>query len=92
MPLHPYTAALIESIPHPDGSGWLPEPLEGEVPDPARPPAGCRFHPRCPYAFERCRAESPPLVEVEPGRSVACWLQEPGSPRPLQPVATMVDG
>lgn len=78
-PLHPYTEALIEAIPRADGKGWLPESLPGEVPDPARPPAGCRFHPRCPYAFDRCRTEAPPLVEITAGRSVACWLHEPGS-------------
>lgn len=77
-PLHPYTEALIEAIPRADGGGWLPEALPGEVPDPAHPPAGCRFHPRCPYAFDRCRAESPPLVEIRDGRRVACWLHEPG--------------
>ena len=76
-PLHPYTEALIEAIPRADGSGWLPESLPGEVPDPARPPAGCRFNPRCPYAFDRCRAEAPPLVEVADARQVACWLHEP---------------
>jgi peptide/nickel transport system ATP-binding protein len=75
-PMHPYTEALIGAIPRADGSGWLPEALPGEVPDPARPPAGCRFHPRCPYAFERCRTDSPPLVEVAGGRSVACWLHD----------------
>jgi len=78
-PLHPYTEALIEAIPRADGSGWLPEALPGEVPDPAHPPAGCRFHPRCPYAFERCRTEPPPLVEIVDGRQVACWLHERGS-------------
>jgi peptide/nickel transport system ATP-binding protein len=78
-PLHPYTEALIEAIPRADGSGWLPESLPGEVPDPAHPPAGCRFHPRCPYAFERCRTDSPPLVEIVGGRHVACWLHEPGA-------------
>jgi oligopeptide/dipeptide ABC transporter ATP-binding protein len=67
-------------VPHPDGSGFLPEALPGEVPDPARPPSGCRFHPRCPYAFDRSRSEEPPLVEVAPGRSAACWLQLPGEP------------
>ena len=77
-PFHPYTEALIEAIPRADGGGWLPEALTGEVPDPARPPAGCRFHPRCPYAFDRCRSESPPLVEIRQGRSVACWLHSPG--------------
>ncbi len=77
-PMHPYTEALIGAIPRADGSGWLPEALPGEVPDPARPPAGCRFHPRCPYAFERCRTDSPPLVAVTGGRSVACWLHDAG--------------
>jgi oligopeptide/dipeptide ABC transporter ATP-binding protein len=74
LPLHPYTEALIAAVPHPDGSGFLPEALPGEVPDPARPPAACRFHPRCPYAFDRCRVETPPLEEVRAGREAACWL------------------
>jgi oligopeptide/dipeptide ABC transporter ATP-binding protein len=78
-PMHPYTEALIEAIPRADGSGWLPEALPGEVPDPARPPDGCRFHPRCPYAFERCRTEPPPLIEIVDGRQVACWLHERGA-------------
>lgn len=77
-PLHPYTEALIEAIPRADGSGWLPEGLPGEVPDPAHPPAGCRFHPRCPYAFDRCRTDSPLLVEIADSRRVACWLHERG--------------
>ena len=76
-PLHPYTRALIEAIPHPDGSGKLPEALTGEIPDPAHPPVGCRFHPRCPVAFDRCRVEAPPLVEVATEREVACWLYAP---------------
>src|SRR5204862_3456926 len=80
LPLHPYSEALIGAIPHPDGSGFLPEALPGEVPDPARPPSGCRFHPRCPYAFERCPVEDPALTPVAPGRSVACWLQVDGRP------------
>lgn len=79
-PLHPYTEALIGSIPRADGKGWLPESLPGEVPDPSRPPAGCRFHPRCPYAFERCRTEDPALTLVAEKRMVACWLHEPGRP------------
>jgi oligopeptide/dipeptide ABC transporter ATP-binding protein len=76
-PLHPYTEALIEAIPRADGSGWLPESLPGEVPDPARPPQGCRFNPRCPYAFDRCRTEAPPLADIQKGRRVACWLYGP---------------
>jgi oligopeptide/dipeptide ABC transporter ATP-binding protein len=75
LPLHPYSEALIGSIPHPDGSGFLPEALPGEVPDPGRPPPGCRFHPRCPYAFDRCRVEEPRLVRLADGRAAACWLQ-----------------
>jgi peptide/nickel transport system ATP-binding protein len=77
-PLHPYTEALIEAIPRADGKGWLPESLPGEVPDPARPPEGCRFHPRCPYAFERCKTEAPPLIAVSAERRAACWLQDEG--------------
>ena len=80
MPLHPYTEALIRAVPHPDGSGLLPEALPGEVPDPSRPPSGCRFHPRCPYAFERCRVETPALVALADGRATACWLQPAGAP------------
>ncbi|MFN2627147.1 MAG: oligopeptide/dipeptide ABC transporter ATP-binding protein [Gaiellaceae bacterium] len=77
LPLHPYTEALIGAVPHADGVGLLPEALPGEVPNPANPPAGCRFHPRCPYAFARCVGEEPPLVPVADGRTAACWLQEP---------------
>ena len=73
-PIHPYTEALIRAIPHADGAGFMPEALPGEVPDPARPPQGCRFHPRCPLAFDRCSVEHPPLEEVAAGRLAACWL------------------
>ena len=83
LPLHPYSEALIRAIPHPDGSGLLPEALPGEVPDPRSPPSGCRFHPRCPYAFDRCIEETPPLVPLAEGRAAACWLQPVGAiPRP----------
>ena len=79
QPLHPYSESLINAIPHPDGSGFLPESLPGEVPDPAQPPTGCRFHPRCPYAFARCSIDEPPLVALAGGRTAACWLQPEGS-------------
>jgi peptide/nickel transport system ATP-binding protein len=79
LPLHPYSEALIRAVPHPDGSGFLPEALPGEVPDPGRPPSGCRFHPRCPYAFDRCSEEEPPLVAMVDGRLAACWLQPAGA-------------
>jgi oligopeptide/dipeptide ABC transporter ATP-binding protein len=84
LPLHPYTEALIGAVPHPDGRGFLPEALPGEVPDPAHPPAACRFHPRCPYAFERCLREDPPLLRVASRRTAACWLQAEGAP-PARP-------
>ncbi|HCF99760.1 MAG TPA: ABC transporter ATP-binding protein [Chloroflexi bacterium] len=80
-PLHPYTKALLAAIPKADGSGTLPEAPRGEVPDPARPPSGCRFHPRCPVAFERCPVDRPSLIAQTSGRKVACWLYpaEPSS-------------
>jgi len=79
-PLHPYTEALIAAIPKPDGKGVLPKAPVGEIGDPANPPSGCRFHPRCPYARQKCSTETPPLREVAPGRKVACWLHEPNRP------------
>jgi oligopeptide/dipeptide ABC transporter ATP-binding protein len=80
MPLHPYTEALIRAVPHADGAGSLPESLPGEVPNPAQPPSGCRFHPRCPYAFDRCPREVPELLPVAERRSAACWLQTGDGP------------
>jgi oligopeptide/dipeptide ABC transporter ATP-binding protein len=79
-PAHPYTEALTAAVPRPDGAGVLPESLPGEVPDPAHPPSGCRFHPRCPYAFDRCPVEEPPLMPLTNDRAAACWLQTPGEP------------
>ncbi|MET8161135.1 ABC transporter ATP-binding protein [Sphaerisporangium sp. NPDC005289] len=70
-PRHPYTQALLRAIPEPDGLGRLPEELPGDVPDPADPPSGCRFHPRCPVAMDVC-AEKEPAFEP-----VACWLHPP---------------
>ena len=85
-PQHPYTQALIAAIPTADGSGHLPEALPGEVPDPANPPSGCRFHPRCPHVFERCPTEEPPLYVVGPDRRAACFLRDPAESHvPLTP-------
>jgi peptide/nickel transport system ATP-binding protein len=75
-PMHPYTQALIEAIPHADGAGDLPVALTGEIPDPARPPSGCRFHPRCRYVMDRCKTDVPQLIAKGGGRQVACWLHE----------------
>ena len=72
-PLHPYTRALLSAAPKPDPDTRMDRIiLEGEVPNPANPPSGCHFHPRCAYATQRCRQEAPPLREIG-GRSVACW-------------------
>jgi len=71
--LHPYTQALIASIPIPDPKFRKDRKgIEGEVPSPTNPPKGCRFHPRCTMATPRCREEEPMMVEVEPGHFVAC--------------------
>ncbi|HEY0415522.1 MAG TPA: ABC transporter ATP-binding protein [Gaiellaceae bacterium] len=80
LPAHPYSEALIAAVPRADGGGVLPVALPGEVPDPAHPPSGCRFHPRCPYAFDRCPVDEPPLLALAGGRGSACWLQQEGRP------------
>jgi oligopeptide/dipeptide ABC transporter ATP-binding protein len=72
-PLHPYTQALISAVPEPDPSIQSRRiVLQGEIPSPIAPPAGCRFHTRCPRAEERCRREIPAFREAEPGRFVRC--------------------
>jgi oligopeptide/dipeptide ABC transporter ATP-binding protein len=74
-PLHPYTQILKASVPVPDPrAAWEPPVLAGESPSPIEVPAGCRFHPRCPFAEARCRSEVPVLREVEPGHHAACHL------------------
>lgn len=74
-PQHPYSEALIGAVPRADGSGTLPVFLEGEVPDPAAPPTGCRFHPRCPIAEDRCSTDDPTLERIGPDHTVACLLR-----------------
>jgi len=79
-PLHPYTRALLQAIPIPDPSRARErQALHGDLPSPAQPPPGCRFHTRCPSAVEACPRIEPPLVEVSPGHWVACHLH-PGDP------------
>jgi oligopeptide/dipeptide ABC transporter ATP-binding protein len=73
-PAHPYTQALIAAVPRHDGSRTLPQALEGEVPDPSRPPSGCRFHPRCPVRVERCFHDEPALEPVGTSHRVSCWV------------------
>jgi peptide/nickel transport system ATP-binding protein len=78
-PLHPYTEALLSAVPKPDprlrGSRARIR-LGGEIADPAQPPSGCYFHPRCRYAQDRCASETPELREAAPGRKVACHFAE----------------
>jgi oligopeptide/dipeptide ABC transporter ATP-binding protein len=80
-PRNPYTQALVSVSPSPDppsdGERAQRTILHGETPDAAHIPTGCRFHPRCPSAFDRCRVEEPPLFDVGGGQSAACWLAEP---------------
>jgi peptide/nickel transport system ATP-binding protein len=72
-PRHPYTAALLAAVPEPDprvrGKRIV---LQGEVANPASPPSGCYFHPRCPYAIDRCRTHTPAWQEISPGHFVGC--------------------
>ena len=76
-PLHPYTEALLAAVPVPNPAARRKRIiLAGDVPSPIKLPAGCRFHTRCPYAFDRCRVEEPALTEVLPAHRVACHLRE----------------
>ena len=76
QPLHPYTEALLSAVPVPDPKTRRKRIiLKGDVPSPSRPPPGCHFHTRCPYAEARCRSEAPALREIAPGRHVACHLR-----------------
>jgi oligopeptide/dipeptide ABC transporter ATP-binding protein len=76
QPQHPYTEALLSAVPVPDPKAARKRIiLKGDVPSPTQPPPGCRFHTRCPYAFERCREEEPVVKELRPGHFAACHLR-----------------
>ena len=89
-PHHPYTRALVGVSPSPDPIDDVTRAnryiLKGETPNAAAIPAGCRFHPRCPLVFDRCRVEEPPLFDVGDGQQAACWLAEGGRELPMFPV------
>ncbi len=96
-PLHPYTISLLSAIPIPDPEverARKPILLVGDLPSPANPPSGCRFHTRCPYVQDtRCRDEAPPLRELDPGHTVAChWAEQirSGELQPKQRLAEFV--
>ncbi|MDO5656711.1 MAG: ATP-binding cassette domain-containing protein [Paracoccus sp. (in: a-proteobacteria)] len=77
-PLHPYTQALLDQIPRIDSGARAFTPIKGEIPSPLNPPSGCHFHPRCPMAGPRCRAEVPRLIETS-ARAAACHLHDGGT-------------
>lgn len=88
-PAHPYTQLLVRSAPDPDDLGTRARGAHGEAPSLVRPPAGCRFHPRCPFAVELCRTQVPPLLDVPGGRDpehprrAACWGYADRPDRPV---------
>jgi peptide/nickel transport system ATP-binding protein len=77
-PLHPYTQGLMRAIPMIDRPLERLETIPGSVPDLIYPPSGCRFHPRCPFAFEKCKLEKPELLNAGKGHGVACHLYGEG--------------
>jgi oligopeptide/dipeptide ABC transporter ATP-binding protein len=76
-PAHPYTRALLESIPRMGDPHQRLTAIDGQPPDLAAPPGGCAFHPRCPKIMDRCRTEEPPRFEIAAGQSARCWLAAP---------------
>jgi peptide/nickel transport system ATP-binding protein len=72
-PLHPYTQALLNSVPKVEQRDALAT-IPGTVPNLVKPPSGCRFHPRCPHAMEICKRQKPPVTEYKPGHTVSCHL------------------
>ncbi len=84
-PLHPYTRSLLAAVPEPERGTAQRQTFSvaaGEPPSPMSPPSGCRYHPRCPLAAERCRLAAPPLDTRRPGHAVACWFADPDPATP----------
>jgi len=92
-PQHPYTRMLLDAIPDLDMSGRPRTPVAGEVPNPLDPPAGCAFHPRCPWANERCKRERPEFKSAPNGAMVACHaVEERRLPEPRAAAAPVLPG
>lgn len=79
---HPYAQALLAEVPRLDQRKRTFAPIKGEIPSPIDPPPGCHFHPRCPFAMDRCRIEAPKLRRISPGRMSACHLNDGEAGRP----------
>jgi oligopeptide/dipeptide ABC transporter ATP-binding protein len=93
-PLHPYTRALLDSIPSPDPEAArkpADSAIRGEPPSPIHPPSGCRFRTRCPRAQDRCAAEEPLMRELGGGHSVACHFPLSRPARPAARVAAQTE-
>ncbi len=78
-PAHPYTQALLESIPRVGDNRKRLTAIDGQPPDPSAPPPGCAFHPRCPKIMDRCRTEAPPEFRVADAQTSRCWLSAPAN-------------
>ncbi|MEQ8249647.1 MAG: ABC transporter ATP-binding protein [Oceanibaculum nanhaiense] len=77
-PRHPYTKLLLDTIPDLEMKGGERTPVAGEVPNPINPPSGCAFHPRCPFANDRCKVEAPLPIALPDGAKIACHGVEEG--------------
>lgn len=88
-PNHPYTKALLAEVPDLSQRSKVYSSVKGEIPSPINPPSGCHFHPRCPFAFDRCRIERPQLKQVGAKHLSACHLNDQGSPH-SKPVSTII--
>jgi oligopeptide/dipeptide ABC transporter ATP-binding protein len=75
-PNHPYTQALLSEVPRIDARKRAFAGVKGEIPSPLHPPTGCHFHPRCPFAMERCKVERPVLRQIGPTHRSACHLND----------------
>ena len=88
-PVHPYTIGLFHARPKLGAHKTRLTTISGEVPNPLEFPSGCKFHPRCPFAMERCKVEEPPLSDLGGGHTASCWLIEEGRPASLAQAAAL---